>query len=105
MTNHPNRSWRRKLQHEAEALGPDMVSAWITLQTLDGWSVAEVGRRLASDFDRAYDANRLLKWRRGDEAVPGPVAARMRLDLLAALLKDNDTARALARLMEGPDRE
>jgi len=106
MTNHPNRGWRRRLLAEAEELGPDMVSAWLALKTVQhGWTLAEVAGMLAASFDRpGYDANRILKWRRGDESVPGPVAAVMRGDLLAALFKDDALAHALARLMEGPDR-
>lgn len=105
MTNHPNRNWRRKLEHDAADLGPDLVSAWIAVQTADGWSLAEVGRRLALDFDRpSYNANVLLRWQRGAEAVPGPVAARMRQHVLAVLLLDGATAKAVAKVMEAPDR-
>lgn len=106
MTNHPNRSWRRKLEHDAAALGPDLVAAWIAVQTADGLSLAEVGRRLALDFDRpSYDANVLLRWQRGAESVPSPVAARMRSDVLAALLRDNAAAKAVARVLEAPGRD
>lgn len=99
--NHPNRNWRRRLADEATALGPDLVSAWISIFTRDDQTLVSAAAELSADAGRNYDSNQLLKWRRGAEPVPAPAALVMRRDLLQYLF-DDEIGAALSRLLESP---
>lgn len=102
MTNHPNRNWRRRLVSEAAALGPDLVSAWCALATRDGVPLIAAAAALSATTGRAYSANLLCRWRRGDAPVPEPAARVMRSDVLHHLL--GAPPDAVAAVLEPPAR-
>ena len=99
----PNKSWLTRIVDEATALGPDLVSAWISLSTSDGRSLVGVAAALSTQSGHSYDSNRLLKWRRGEERVPLPAEQIMRRDLLAYLLGD-DAGNVIAAVLTPPQR-
>ena len=98
MTAHPNRSWRRRLALEAEALGPDAVAAWHELH--HSTSHVALAERIRAETGCYVDSNRLSAWLAGRRAVPEPVLALMRREILSALL--GDAGEAVARVLSAP---
>lgn len=77
---------------DAEALGPDLVRAYITLYPTP--TVA------AKALPGNHSLARLGEWRRGDRPVPEPVQRVMRAMVLGRLL--GETGEAVAKVMEAP---
>ena len=97
-TDHPNRSWRRRLATEAEALGPHAVAAWLMLH--HSTSHVALAKRIRTETGCYADSNRLSAWQAGRRAVPEPVLALMRREILSALL--GDAGEAVARILSAP---
>lgn len=74
----------KKLDQLVTELPADLVGAWMAIHqpnTAEG-----MARQLGAWFGRSYDGNKLLRWARGAESLPAPVAALMRRDVLTFLL-------------------
>ena len=96
MSNHPRRNWRARLAVDAEALGPDLVRAYVALHPTVGAALAA----LASATGQGYAHNRLAEWRVGSRPVPAPVQRVMRAAVLERLL--GDAAHAIVATLEPP---
>ena len=97
--NHPNRSWRRRLIESAGALPQNVVAAWLTI--LPAAPRASRALYLTRQTGCYADANRLAAWASGRRAVPEPVLALMRHEILM-LLAGQDVADAIAPVLAAP---